>query len=260
VLAYVSAGNYVGEMALAAKTTRAATVRAAAPTEMVVLDAVHFNVLLDENPAVRSEVSARFLERLRANETAILRDSSELVNFLMDQGVGEATDILLIDNTKCIRCNNCEKACADTHDGTSRLNIDAGHTYQRLHVPASCRHCEHPRCMKDCPPDAIHRSPNGEVFISDSCIGCGQCQSNCPYGVIQMETATKHQRASLLQLITGWGLGRTVRKQDLEPGKSRAVKCDMCRDIIGGPACVRACPTNAAFRISPERFFSMTGS
>ncbi len=260
VLAYVSAGNYVGEMALAAKTTRVATVRAAAPTEMVVLDAVHFNALLDENPDVRSEVSARFLERLRANETAVLRDSSELINFLMEQGVGEATDILLIDYTKCIRCNNCEKACADTHDGTSRLNIDAGHTYQHLHVPASCRHCEHPRCMKDCPPDAIHRSPNGEVFISDSCIGCGQCQSNCPYGVIQMESAVEHHRAGLLQLITGWGLGRTARKQEIEPGKSRAVKCDMCRDIIGGPACVRACPTNAAFRISPERFISMAGT
>lgn len=257
VLAYVSAGNYVGEMALVAKTTRSATVCAAAPTEMVILDALRFNAVLDANPSVRSEVSARFLQRVRANESAALGGSSELIQFLMDQGVGEATDILLIDYSRCIRCDNCEKACADAHDGTSRLSRDAGHTYQQLHLPASCRHCEHPRCMKDCPPDAIHRSPNGEVFISDSCIGCGQCQSNCPYGVIQMESATEHHRPGLLQLITGWGLGPRPRDQDVQTGRSRAVKCDMCRDIIGGAACVRACPTNAAFRVSPEGFLAM---
>src|SRR5689334_9079865 len=56
----------------------------------------------------------------------------------------------------------------------------------QLHVPTSCRHCEHPHCMKDCPPDAIHRSAEGEVFIADTCIGCGNCERNCPYGVIQL--------------------------------------------------------------------------
>jgi ferredoxin len=28
----------------------------------------------------------------------------------------------------------------------------------------------------------------------------------------------------------------------------------MCKDLSGGPACVRACPTGAAIRISPEEF------
>jgi Fe-S-cluster-containing hydrogenase component 2 len=32
----------------------------------------------------------------------------------------------------------------------------------------------------------------------------------------------------------------------------KAVKCDMCKDIRGGAACVRACPTGAAIRVSPE--------
>jgi NAD-dependent dihydropyrimidine dehydrogenase PreA subunit len=31
----------------------------------------------------------------------------------------------------------------------------------------------------------------------------------------------------------------------------------MCMGIIGGAACVRACPTGAAFRVSPEEFLSM---
>ena len=33
-----------------------------------------------------------------------------------------------------------------------------------------------------------------------------------------------------------------------------AVKCDMCKGIEGGPACVRACPTGAAIRVSPSEF------
>ena len=37
-----------------------------------------------------------------------------------------------------------------------------------------------------------------------------------------------------------------------------AVKCDMCKELSGGPACVRACPTGAAIRVSPERFLDYT--
>jgi Fe-S-cluster-containing hydrogenase component 2 len=36
--------------------------------------------------------------------------------------------------------------------------------------------------------------------------------------------------------------------------QSVAVKCDLCRDLSGGPACVRSCPTGAAIRLGPEEF------
>lgn len=39
--------------------------------------------------------------------------------------------------------------------------------------------------------------------------------------------------------------------------QKRAVKCDMCKGIEGGAACVRACPTGAAMRVSPEEFMSV---
>jgi Fe-S-cluster-containing hydrogenase component 2 len=39
-------------------------------------------------------------------------------------------------------------------------------------------------------------------------------------------------------------------------GPKLAVKCDACMNIEGGHACVRACPTGAAFRISPEEYFT----
>jgi Fe-S-cluster-containing hydrogenase component 2 len=258
VFAYLAAGNYVGEMALVSNMPRTATVRAAALTEVVILDAGRFIAMLEQSPDVRSRVSGRYLDRLRVNESSGVGGSGDLMRFLMGQGAGEATDILLIDYTRCIHCDNCERACAELHDGNSRLDRKAGQTFENLHVPASCRHCEHPRCMIDCPPDAIHRSAHGEVFVGDSCIGCGNCQANCPYGVIQMATHQGMSQPSLWRLVLG--LAPKARQLD-KPATAehqRAVKCDMCRGVVGGAACVRACPTGAAFRIHPEELVQET--
>jgi CRP-like cAMP-binding protein/thioredoxin reductase len=253
VLSYISAGNYVGEMALVSNTPRSATVRAASPTEVIMLEAKRVTEVLSRNTAMRRNVDNQYMERVRSEEYSLSSESSGLINFLMGQGVGEATDVLLIDYARCIRCNNCETACADVHDGTSRLDREAGATYAQIHLPTSCRHCEHPHCMKDCPPDAIHRTVNGEVFIGDNCIGCGNCQDNCPYGVIQMAEKQGYQKRTIWQIILG---SKPDKASQQEPGEQlkKAVKCDMCKDILGGPVCVRACPTGAALRMNPEDF------
>lgn len=257
VVAYVSAGSYVGEMALASKMPRTATVRAAAPTEMVLLEAERFKTVLEQNASMRGEVAERHLGGVHSQEGDAHGRNGSLMQFLTNQGMGEATDILLIDYARCIRCNNCEKACADVHDGYSRLDRAAGQTFQMIHVPTACRHCEHPHCMKDCPPNAIHRSPNGEVFIGDNCIGCGNCQGNCPYGAIQMQARREYRRPSLWQLISGREPSSSHRaKAEDEAGKI-AIKCDMCMGIAGGAACVRACPTGAAFRAGPVELMNM---
>ena len=268
VLSYVAAGNYVGEMALVNDAPRMATVRAAVAAEAIVLDGTRFKEVVARHPELRAELEQQVLARIAENvkmESATA--AGGLIGYLVGQGLGEATDVLLIDESLCIRCNNCEKACADTHDGTSRLDREAGPTYAQIHVPTSCRHCEHPHCMKDCPPDAIRRAPNGEVFISDRCIGCGNCQRNCPYGVIQMGYAdTVRHRPSLLAWLFA-GIGdepgmETKAPHDAhdKPHPKKAVKCDMCKDLKGGAACVRACPTGAALRVSPEGFLEVSGA
>ncbi len=258
VIAYLAAGNYVGEMALVSNMPRTATVRVAALTEVVILDAGRFIAMLEQRPDVRSRVSGRYLERLRANESSGVGGNGELMHFLIGQGAGEATDILLIDYTRCIHCDNCERACAELHDGNSRLDRKAGQTFENLHVPASCRHCEHPKCMIDCPPDAIHRSAQGEVFVGDSCIGCGSCEANCPYGVIQMATHRGRSQSSLWSLVLGLAPKAHQPPNPATAEHKRAVKCDMCHGVVGGAACVRACPTGAAFRIRPEELLKAT--
>ena len=148
-------------------------------------------------------------------------------------------------------------------NGTSRLDREAGPTFDSLHVPTSCRYCEHPHCMKDRPPYAIHHSPGGEVYISNACIGCGTCDKSCPYGVIQRAALAEKKGIDSRWAWLFLGLGRepgTSAPTAAVTGKSRgkpaaiekAVKCDMRKDLKSGPACAHACPTGAALRISSQ--------
>ncbi|MGI9271094.1 MAG: cyclic nucleotide-binding domain-containing protein [Woeseiaceae bacterium] len=262
VTTYVAAGNYVGEMGLLGQSNRSATVRATVATESIFLGADIFQQMILSQTGLRKRLQETIKERLSENlrmESA--PEAGDLISFLMQQGLGEATDVLLIDESLCIGCDNCEKACAETHDGTSRLDRSAGPSYAQVHVPTSCRHCEDPHCMKDCPPDAIRRAPNGEVYIQDSCIGCGNCERNCPYGVIQMAGEKETAPGLLSWLLTGRGPGPGERQPLAAAGAmKKAVKCDMCKDLSGGPACVRACPTGAALRMSPAEFVNLTKS
>ncbi len=266
-LSYVSAGNYVGEMALLSGGPCQATVRAAVNTETILLETEHVAVRVEQNSAFRKQLDARYLENMQSEEgqsipanpgNYVSSRATNLVAFLTQQGLGEATDVLLIDYSKCIRCDNCVTACADTHGGTSRLDREAGPTYANIHVPTSCRHCEHPHCMKDCPPDALRRSTNGEVYITDQCIGCGNCVSNCPYGVIQLAAAQptirdKSMLGFLIELATGT---HPVTHTTAISAPQQAVKCDMCQSFRDGPVCVRSCPTGAALRVNPDDFLS----
>ena len=262
VMSYVPANQSVGEMALLGDTTRSATVKATVKTETLSISRESFEALLSGVEGLRERMQQLAEDRNRQN-IALQRSAGEggdILSFLMGQGLGEATDVLLIDQELCVSCDFCEQACAATHNGTSRLNRKAGPTYAHIHVPTSCRHCEDPSCMKDCPPDAIQRGGvGGEVFIGDNCIGCGNCEQNCPYGVIQMSYQTEASDNFWRWLIFGFGGKPGTAKQAAanEDAIKRAVKCDMCIDQKGGPACVRACPTGAAARVSPEEFVNL---
>ena len=281
-LSYLPAGSYVGEMALIDGGRRTATVRAAIKSEVIKIDGEAFGRVLSAKPALleraRKDMEVRratnaFIESKKDSFSGIVDLYSEQAKFLVSQGLGEATDVLLIDERLCVGCDNCEKACADSHDGLSRLDREAGKSFAHLHVPTSCRHCEHPHCMADCPPNAIKRGPDGEVFINDTCIGCGNCQRNCPYGVIRMDKVPPKKPSLLNWLFFGSGPGpgeppyKWSKKNTRYTGdpavdelldRKKAIKCDMCAGIEGGPSCVRACPTGAAIRVSPDEFLTVS--
>ena len=271
-LRYLPAGSYVGEMAMFEEGVRNATVRAAIKSQVVQLEGEAFRKLLEAKPALTASMRAeaadrrkinRFIEQKKEDFSGVVDMYSSVANFLVTEGLGEATDVLLIDEKLCIGCDNCEKACADTHDGLSRLDREAGRTYAHMHVPTSCRHCEAPYCMTDCPPNAIRRGADGEVFIDETCIGCGNCQRNCPYDVIRMDKKPEKKPGLASWILLGMGPGpgeadAAWKKKHTAPEAAKvAIKCDMCAGRKGGPACVRACPTGAAIRVAPEGFLSV---
>ena len=256
------------------------------------------------------EVSKRFAQRLHEYiETATVTQASlasvsgtkkrskvvaEMpirsgLHSLVSQGVVEGTEVLIIDLDKCIHCNECEEACERRH-GHSRMNR-TGKIIGNISITTTCRQCQDPVCML-CSRAGIARLANGEVYITESCIGCGICAERCPYDAISIvdsegekgkdqEQASwqrfnmlfakgtketkgapkKRQQQKMLpmlqsQLASG-PLESPQRDGYEELRKKIAIKCDLCVGY-NNQACVDACPTGAAIRIQPNEFFGST--
>lgn len=162
---------------------------------------------------------------------------SELMEFLTANRFFNGTETMVIDMDRCTRCDDCVRACADTHDNNPRF-LRHGPIHNSIMVAQACMHCADPVCMIGCPTGAIHRdSFEGQVVINPAtCIGCTACANNCPYGSIRMTEQRDEAGAILIA-------------SDAKP-IVKATKCDLCIDQYGGPACERACPHDALARIN----------
>jgi len=259
VIADQYAGELVGQLSLMGHPKRMYSAVATTRTDALAIDRQSFQTLLSDNPEVRQRLEQDLTVLLQENNTLYThRESAEAMQFLMQHGLGEATDALIIDASLCVGCDNCEVACAQTHDGVSRLDRSKGPSLGRFHVPTACRHCEIPHCMKDCPPDAIHRTQSGSVYIGDNCIGCGNCEANCPYDAIDL-VGDGHAKPGFWQRLTFSAKGMQTQPESAAQSVKLAVKCDSCMDLKAGPACVRACPTGAALRVGSGELLEMIG-
>jgi Fe-S-cluster-containing dehydrogenase component len=220
-----------------ARGLRTATCTALGDVELVRIEQDDFEEILTRFPAVRDGLIAEARQTLRRNAEMQAGTAGELGNFL-ENGLYSAQKLLVLDLESCTRCDECTRACSDTHEGVTRL-IREGLRFENYLVASSCRSCLDPYCLVGCPVDAIHRKPREnhpgavEIVIEDHCIGCGLCSTNCPYGNISM-----HQ----------------------EPEGRVATTCDLCRDLVGpddDPSCVYACPHNAAFRMSGQELLKI---
>ena len=263
----IRAGSTIGEMAVThAGRRRSATARASVDCETVRFPTDIILSYVESEREIREYLERREQEFIIAD--ARRQHGKGTAIFVIKSGGKEATDLLMIDETLCIRCDNCEKACAETHGGVSRLNREAGATYMTsggsaLHLPTACQHCENPKCMTDCPPDALIRDPNGEVWINtETCIGCGNCETYCPYNVIKMAKIDNDPGPGLLMRLLFPKKAVKV-EPDAPDGAAtvkKAVKCDLCRELPkkkrGAPraACVASCPTGAIVRVDPVKY------
>ncbi len=170
------------------------------------------------------------------------------------QGLFEAQNLLLIDLTNCTRCDACVEACANAHDGVSRLLRD-GLRYGKYLVPTACRSCRDPLCMTQCPVGSIRRKENLEIIIEDWCIGCGRCAELCPYGNINMHPLEVVQEVKTEVKSDNPAVPPKVTSQKKTTTTFKANTCDLCPELAT-PSCVDACPHDAAIRVDPLRFFS----
>ncbi len=150
---------------------------------------------------------------------------------------------VLYDASRCVGCQTCEFACADSHDmefpedapdfgitrrtdHTSRTIVnwhelpDGGEGYSK----AQCMHCNEPACYTACLTQALYKTKDGPViWREDKCMGCRFCMISCPFDVPKTEYGSNNPRI---------------------------IKCNMCyhkweNDRSEIPACVADCPYDA---------------
>ncbi|MGA8407159.1 MAG: cyclic nucleotide-binding domain-containing protein [Candidatus Acidiferrales bacterium] len=242
VLAYLSRGEYFGETALLEGTVRTATCTALDHVEVVRISGEDFSSMTRQFPGVRRKLEEVEHERVKMNYERLAVINSTPLDSFLKQGLMEAQSLLLLDLDACTRCDACVTACADAHDGVTRL-VREGLRFDHYLVATSCRQCLDPLCMVGCPVGSIRRRNSLEVIIEDWCIGCGLCAENCPYGNINM-----HPFNVFTDVAGMPGAKKAMVKQ-------KATSCDLCSEFAE-PSCVYACPHDAAHRVNPRTFFA----
>ncbi|MFY9556386.1 MAG: cyclic nucleotide-binding domain-containing protein [Blastocatellia bacterium] len=203
---------------------------------------------------------------------------------LITTGLVDATNLLVMDMDLCVRCGNCSLACHTIH-GQSRLlrrgihvtRLEAPRTsaVQSVLSPAVCMHCQDPECLTGCPTGAIGRFGLGQIDIDPkTCIGCGDCASQCPYNAISLiprKAKPAEEKEGFKQRLRDY---LRIKPEPLPPAVDAtedlvAVKCNLCSDrvTLNPPgkkrraySCEENCPTGALARINPREYFTEIGA
>src|SRR5262245_14422493 len=178
---------------------------------------------------------------------------------LIDAGLVDGANLLVMDMGLCVRCGNCSMACHKVH-GQSRLlrrgihimrpvSLEKGSGFQNLLHPSVCMHCKDPECLTGCPTGAIARFAGGRVDIDPrTCIGCGDCATQCPYNAISMtprEPENKEANDDLLAVKCNLCAGTDLNPPDTRAGAQAAAY-----------SCEENCPTGALLRVDPHTYFA----
>jgi CRP-like cAMP-binding protein/Fe-S-cluster-containing hydrogenase component 2 len=254
VLNYVGPGGYFGEVGLLSNIAeirafapvgvRTATCTALDHVDLVRITATDFRDIVAQFPdQLRRPLVEGAMQSLQRDRDTLNALQKNSLGAFLGQGLMNAQSLLVLDLEKCTRCDECTKACADAHEGVTRL-IREGLRFDKFLVASSCRSCLDPYCMVGCPVGSIRRRETREIIIEDWCIGCGKCAENCPYGNINMHP---------------FPTGETAPDPDnparmIPVVQQKATTCDLCHDLgpNAEPSCVYACPHDAAHRMSGD--------
>ncbi len=143
----------------------------------------------------------------------------------------------LFDATRCVDCNACIVACAQTNypemferpnEGWDWLaanirKVSLERAKRPVHMLVQCQQCENAPCIDTCPFGANYRDPETGLVKTDEsrCVGCNYCIASCPYDV-----RWSHPDTGLPMKCMGHGCEELVKNGEL-------------------PACVSACPVSA---------------
>ncbi len=196
----------------------------------------------------------------------------------IETGIVEGTNLLVMDMDLCIRCGNCSLACHKVH-GQSRLLRRGIHiarpvkpnsrSIQHVLSPSVCLHCKDPECLTGCPTGAISRFSAGQIDIDPkTCIGCGDCATQCPYNAISMvpRKSAVPPTLGLGGILKSWlNLAPPTEPAPVtETADLLAIKCNLCENTSLNPkgakkpaySCQENCPTGALVRVNPREYFS----
>jgi CRP-like cAMP-binding protein/Fe-S-cluster-containing hydrogenase component 2 len=278
ILAYLGPEDFFGDEEVSVGAQYGASAVAVEPVECMVVPRPTVWKLYLKHPEIFASFRRYSLARAQS-QVGILQSKTAMgfVRDMLEAGLGQARSALIINLDTCVRCGNCVQACDDLHGYsriarrgkkmTRRKTADAT-AHENLYFPTSCLQCATPECMVGCPTGAIARDVGGEVYIKDTCIGCGNCARNCDFGNIAM-AKVKEDEVSILDLVLGNSSSANTKKKERVPldraatalqkpedpkPELVAVKCDVCfeREFA---ACVYNCPVEAVLRIDPRSYF-----
>lgn len=274
ILAWLCENSFFGEVALVEDKPRGSTVTAFDRMDLVKIPKTPFLELLDQFPEVKTIVLDRvrriyeqeFLTEGEAHARARAREIGT------EHEVVKAGEALVIDMSKCTRCNMCVTGCVEAHEDRIPRIGKRGIQYGDLLLTSSCYNCKVPDCMLACKFGAIRRDRRGQVLIDPvACTGCSLCEPACPYGTIHMQSLIGEDSDTLelkaspvtsflsrIPGLSGLRKAKPAAKAEAEPaeegGKKKlrlAVKCDLCAGRAD-MACIANCPCGAIERIDPS--------